>query len=282
MHGNFFGQQWFTRTGKQTTNLASINKGVLRSFPVPIAPLNEQHRIVAKVEELFSDLNVAVATLERVQAKLKRYRAAVLKAAIDGKLTADWRTRHPATEPASGLLDRILTERRSRWENAQRAKFTAADKEPPKGWQAKYPEAIGPETAKLPQLPDGWCWASVEQMLAEPSCNGISVKGADSPPGVPALRLSAMTDGGFDYSSRRYIPITDDVADHLAISADDFFVARGNGSLHLVGRGTLAQQPPERIVFPDTMIRLRFVEAGTLGRFIRLAWQSRWIALLKS
>src|SRR5438309_6519171 len=84
-HGNFFGQQWFTRTGKQTTNLASINKGVLRSFPIPVAPLNEQRRIVAKIEELFSDLDVAVATLERAQAKLKRYRAAVLKAAVEGE-----------------------------------------------------------------------------------------------------------------------------------------------------------------------------------------------------
>ena len=67
LHGNFFGQQWFTRTGKQTTNLASINKNVLRAFPVALAPLNEQHRIVAKVEELFSDLDAAVAALERVR-----------------------------------------------------------------------------------------------------------------------------------------------------------------------------------------------------------------------
>ena len=51
-HGNYFGQKWFTRTGKQTTNLASINKGVLSRFPVPLAPQDEQRRIVAKIEEL--------------------------------------------------------------------------------------------------------------------------------------------------------------------------------------------------------------------------------------
>ena len=92
-HGNHFGQQWFVKTGKQTTNLASINKGVLRRFPVPVAPLPEQRRIVAKIEELFSDLDAGVAALNRVKAKLKRYRAAVLKAAVEGKLTAGWRAK---------------------------------------------------------------------------------------------------------------------------------------------------------------------------------------------
>ena len=107
-HGNFFGQQWFTTTGKQTTNLASINKGVLRRFPVPAAPVNEQRRIVAKIDELFSDLDAGVAALERAKAKLKRYRAAVLKAAVEGKLTEEWRAKHPPKETASQLLERIL------------------------------------------------------------------------------------------------------------------------------------------------------------------------------
>ena len=55
-------------------------------------------------------------------------------------------------------------------------------------------------------------------------------------------------------------------------------MARGNGSLHLVGRGTLAQSPPEQIVFPDTMIRLRFVPiVPTLSRFVALMWQTRFV-----
>ena len=70
----------------------------------------EQRRIVAKLDELFSDLDAGVAALERVRANLKRYRAAVLKAAVEGKLTEDWRAKHPDTEPASVLLERILTE----------------------------------------------------------------------------------------------------------------------------------------------------------------------------
>ena len=90
--------------------------------------LAEQRRIVAKIEELFSDLDAGVVALERVRANLKRYRAAVLKAAVEGKLTEDWRAQHPDTEPASVLLERILADRRRQWEQAQLAKFAQAGK----------------------------------------------------------------------------------------------------------------------------------------------------------
>ena len=155
LHGNFFGQQWFTKTGKQTTNLASINKGVLSRFPIPLAPLAEQRRIVAKIDELFSDLDAGVAALERARVNLKRYRAAVLKAAVEGKLTEQWRAEHPATEPASVLLERILSTRRKKWEVDQLAKYAAAGKTPPKDWREKYVEPAGPDAAELPALPRG-------------------------------------------------------------------------------------------------------------------------------
>lgn len=151
----------YIRAAHGGAGLAHITKGVFEASVLLIPPLAEQRRIVAKVEELVSDLDAAVAALERVRVRLKRYRAAVLKAAIDGKLTEEWRSRHPDTEPASALLDRILGERRRRWEDAQRAKFTAAGKEPPKGWQAKYPEPAPVEADGLPPLPSGWCWATL-------------------------------------------------------------------------------------------------------------------------
>ena len=134
--------------------------GHITAFP----PLNEQRRIVARIEELFSNLDAGVAALKRAKANLKRYRAAVLKAAVEGTLTAEWRAAHPDAEPAATLLARILSERRQKWQADQLAKFAAAKKEPPKGWQAKYVEPKGPETSGLPKLPEGWCWASVEQI----------------------------------------------------------------------------------------------------------------------
>ncbi|MCA9111532.1 MAG: restriction endonuclease subunit S, partial [Planctomycetaceae bacterium] len=89
--------------GKRGIGQPNVNATTLSKVTLPIAPFNEQHRIVAKIEELFSDLDAGVAALERAKANLKRYRAAVLKAAVEGKLTEQWRADHPDTdtEPAS-------------------------------------------------------------------------------------------------------------------------------------------------------------------------------------
>jgi type I restriction enzyme S subunit len=146
-----------------TTRL-KLTQGAMRRIPIPVAPPNEQRRIVARIEELFSDLDAGVAALKRAKANLRRYRAAVLKAAVEGKLTEDWRARHPAKEPASKLLARILQERRQKWEAEQLARFAAAKKEPPKNWREKYVEPAPPETAGLPELPESWCWVSIDQI----------------------------------------------------------------------------------------------------------------------
>ena len=129
-----------------------------------VAPLPEQRRIVAKIEELFSDLDAGVAALERVRANLKRYRAAVLKAAVEGRLSEDWRTRHPATEPAAKLLERILAERRAKWEQDQLRKFKEAGKTPPKGWKEKYEEPQTPGEWVGADLPRTWTLASIDQL----------------------------------------------------------------------------------------------------------------------
>ena len=73
------------------TTIKHLTGAALSQVQFPIPPLAEQKRIVAKIEELFSDLDAGVAALERAKANLKRYRASVLKAAVDGKLTEAWR-----------------------------------------------------------------------------------------------------------------------------------------------------------------------------------------------
>jgi type I restriction enzyme S subunit len=258
------------------STMRHINRKPFLAHKVRLPSLRAQDAIAAKIDELFSDLDAGVAALERARANLKRYRAAVLKAAVEGELTEQWRNEHPDVEPASKLLERILAERRKKWEEAQLAKYAAADKTPPNGWKEKYSTPVMPRANSLPQLPDKWCWATVDQLLIEPACNGVSVRGSDNPPGIASLRLNAMSDSGFDFSQRRYIPLPEKTARELAIRMDDFFVSRGNGSLRLVGRGTLAIEPNELIVFPDTMIRLRFID-NSLAKLLAHFWPSRFI-----
>jgi type I restriction enzyme S subunit len=69
----------------------------LSACEVPLPPTNEQHRIVAKIEELFSELDKGIENLKTAQAQLKVYRQALLKHAFEGKLTAQWRAERNAT-----------------------------------------------------------------------------------------------------------------------------------------------------------------------------------------
>ena len=105
--GNSFGQDFFSRFGKQTTNLASINLAVLSQFPIPIPPLAEQRRIVAEVERRLSVARQAEAAVEASLARAERLRQSILKQAFSGRLVPQ----DPNDEPASALLERIRAER---------------------------------------------------------------------------------------------------------------------------------------------------------------------------
>jgi type I restriction enzyme, S subunit len=161
---------WLTSAKQHAEALASgttfleLSGAKAAMIPLPLAPACEQARIVAKLEELLSDLDAGVDELKAAQKKLAQYRQSLLKAAVEGTLTAEWRTKNTPTETGAQLLQRILTERRARWEVKQLAKYKEQGKAPPKDWHKKYPEPVKPNTNDLPELPQGWVWASVEQL----------------------------------------------------------------------------------------------------------------------
>jgi type I restriction enzyme S subunit len=151
-------------------------------LPVPVPPLPDQRQIVAEIEKQFTRLDAGVAALRRVQANLKRYRAAVLKAACEGRLVpteaelakAEGRT----YETGEQLLARILADRRKNWRG-----------------RGKYKGPAAPDTASLPRLPAGWAWATVEQ-LAE-VVRGASPRPAGDPRyfggSVPWITVGPLT-----------------------------------------------------------------------------------------
>jgi type I restriction enzyme S subunit len=197
---------YFRHRCKNHVNQASIAAEPLsRTVPLLVAPSARQDRIADMLDELLSDLDAGVAALERVRAKLVQYRAAVLNAAVEGELTAEWREKHPATEPASELLEHILDKRRRRWEEAQLQKFKAAGKAPPKDWKSKYKEPTRPDVTKLPILPKGWCWASVEQISTK-VVDGVHKKPDYVSSGIPFVTVRNLTAGpGISFEKLNYI-----------------------------------------------------------------------------
>jgi type I restriction enzyme S subunit len=144
--------EWESKATGST--FSAISGDILRSQPIPLAPLAEQRRIVEAIEAQFTRLDAGIDALHRLKANLKRYKAAVLKAACEGRLVAQ----DPGDEPAADLLARILHERRAHWEADQRAR----GKDPLK---LTYPEPVAPSTDDLPELPEGWVWASLDQIF---------------------------------------------------------------------------------------------------------------------
>lgn len=167
----FLSQAEFRRFARQhmtgSAGQMRVSTTWLSATEIPVPPLSEQTRIVTKLEELLSDLDAGVAELKAAQKKLVQYRQSLLKAAVEGALTAEWRKQNPPGETGAQLLARILTERRARWEAKQLAKFEEQGKPAPKDWQSKYPEPVAPDTTALPELPQGWVWASLGQLLQE-------------------------------------------------------------------------------------------------------------------
>lgn len=141
-----------------------LSSKTIGEIELPLPSRAEQTRIVAKLEELLSDLDAGVAELKAAQKKLAQYRQSLLKAAVDGSLTAEWRKNNQPTEMGAQLLERILKERRARWEEKQLVKFKEQGKTPPKDWQKKYPEPLQPNAADLPALPESWSWATIDQL----------------------------------------------------------------------------------------------------------------------
>lgn len=133
----------------------------LRKSKFNLAPLNEQIRIADKIDELFSELDNGIEELETAQKKLELYRQSLLKSAVEGELSKEWRE---VSETGEQLLARILKERRERWEQEKLKEFAEKGKNPPKNWQEKYPDPVQPDTENLPQLPEGWVWAKLEQL----------------------------------------------------------------------------------------------------------------------
>ncbi len=197
----------------KSTTIPGINRNDAYSVRVPVAPFPEQRRIMAKIEELFTRLDAGVESLKIAKGQLEAYRQSVLKAAFDGRFTARWREESRGEiEPPGKILERILAEQRLIWADRQREKYAARGKSPPKGWRERYKEPAAPDTSDLGDLPEGWTWASVEQ-LASPAPRSIQSGPFGSnlrhsefqDTGILAIGIDNVVEGTFSYGKRHRI-----------------------------------------------------------------------------
>ena len=256
----------------KSTTIPSLSRDDLYQTHIDLPPEREQVRISEKLEELLSHLDAGMAELQAAQKKLTQYRQSLLKAAVEGQLTADWRKKNVPTEDGAQLLERILSERRARWEAKQLAKFNSQGKKPPKGWQSKYPEPARPDTENLPELPEGWVWATIEEV------GNIQLGRQRSPSKLKGLsptkyiRAANITENGVDLSDVLHMDFNEEERETFYLQQGDILLTEASGSPEHVGRPAIWKGPERMYCFQNTV--LRFSPKGITSTFSYFSFMS--------
>ncbi|MEW8293964.1 MAG: restriction endonuclease subunit S [Candidatus Thiodiazotropha sp.] len=206
--------QQFKENTKGTTR-PRVNLKFVRSLQLPIAPYEQQKRIVAKIEELFSHIDVGIEALKNSKQLIKQYRQSVLKAAVTGELTKEWREANKnKLEPASQILKKIEKQKLAayekeietwnnlinEWENSGKN-----GKKPSKLTKPKKVEPLSTEELKrLPTLPDGWVWAKILQVSTKIT-DGEHFKPPTEESGVYFLSAKDIREEGVNLENPLYI-----------------------------------------------------------------------------
>ena len=227
-----------------------LNIAHVRALRIPVAPANEQRRIVAKLDDVFDQTCAAKARIERVPELLEKLKRSMLSAAFRGDLTKDWRAAHLDVEPASALLDHTRAARHRRREDVLRAK----GKDPK---NAAYDASIALDTRDLPDLPPGWLWTSAGELIdrieagRSPKAHGRPAKPGEQ--GV--LKVSAVSWGRFLPEENKAL-ISGDVAEpELLVRRGDLLISRAN-TVKLVGAVVIVEDDFPNLMLSDKTLRL--------------------------
>lgn len=243
-------------------------------LPVQLAPEYEQKRIVAKIEELFSELDKGVEYLKKAQAQLKVYRQALLKHSFEGKLTADWREANKdKLESTSELLAHIKTEREADHSNkTDNWKVAVIDWEE-KGKKGKRPskpskltefEKLSLEELKQAELlPDHWILERLGWMSYGVGY-GTSAKSVRSGL-MPVLRMGNIQNGKFDWTNLAYTSDQSEITKYQLSSGDVLF--NRTNSPEWVGK-TALYRGEKAALFAGYLIRINHIDTIIDSRYL--------------
>lgn len=258
----------------------------LKKCDFPLPPFNEQKRIVAKIEELFSELDNGIAALKTVREQLKVYRQAVLKHAFEGKLTAKWREDNAdKLESTEQLLARIQQEREARyrqqleeWESAVK-KWEEQGKEGKKPGKPALPKdsELNIDLAPLTlwELPLGWRWLKLCDLLQSSPQNGLYKPASDYGSGCQIIRIDNFYDGSVvnDETLKR-LSVTDDEKETYGLQLGDLIVNRVN-SIEYLGKSALIRRLNEPTVFESNIMRCSLVDRSISNEYVTLYLNSK-------
>ena len=231
----------------RSTAIPGLNRYDAYNLRVRVPPLPEQRRIVAKIEELFSELDKGIENLKTARAKLNVYRQAVLKHAFEGKLTAQWREKNKdKLETPEQLLARIKQERETRYEQQLNEWKAAVKTWEENGKPGKRPHApkrplevtgISDDVGeRLPLLPVGWLWVHLGNISHVSGGITKHQKRNSLPRKMKYLRVANVYADKIFTDQVYKIGVTDEEAEKCSLNVGDLLIVEGNGSIEQVGR----------------------------------------------
>ena len=230
------------RNGTIATAQPNCNGKTLSKMILPLPPLAEQKRIVAKIEELLPYVDryaAAYEKLEQFNAKFPEdMKKSILQYAIQGKLVEQ------RAEEGTGeeLYQQILKEKK------RLIKEGKIKKEKP------LPEIVEDE---IPfDIPESWKWVRLLDVVEEKPANGFSPKGVDYQTAVKNLTLTATTSGYFKADAFKYVDIQLEPDSKYWLKKDDLLIQRSN-SRELVGTSCIYTGDDDAFIYPDLMMKLR-------------------------
>jgi type I restriction enzyme, S subunit len=251
--------------------------GFIAQSPINLPPLAEQHRIVAKIEELFSELDAGEESLRLARKQLGVYRQSLLKQAFEGKLTAPWRQQNPhLLESSDQLLKRIQVEREAHhkrqikdWQVALKEWEASdkAEKKPPK------PQKLTPVSDKNIVLncesPDSWATLNLSQFVLElgqgwsPKCeNRVAIESEWA-----VIKTTAIQIGHFDPSANKALPKNFPARPWLGLRSGEILITRA-GPRSRCGIVCRVKGDHPRLMLCDKAYRLVLSELAASPEFV--------------
>lgn len=240
-----------------------FNKTSFRKLKIPVASIGYQQAIVSKIEELFSHIDAGVEGLKQAKAKLQHYRQSVLKDAVTGKLTEQWREQNEdKLESAEHLLERILEERRANWEAEQLKAFEEKDKTPKNDkWKDKYkvPKSFNKKEQPL-VIPSAWEWCYFESLGVVSGGLTKNSKRNSFEKKLPYLRVANVYANELRLEDIQEIGVTDTELGRVLLEEKDLLIVEGNGSPDQIGRLAVWDNSISPCVHQNHLIKVRLID----------------------
>lgn len=220
----------------------TLNSKSIANLMIPLAPLNELQRIVAKIEELLPYVDCYAAAYEKLEQFNAKFpedmKKSILQYAIQGKLVEQ----RPEEGTGKELYRQIQTEKQ------RLIKEGKIKKEKP------LPKIVEDE---IPfDIPESWKWVRLLDVVEEKPANGFSPKGVDYQTAVKNLTLTATTSGYFKADAFKYVDIQLEPDSKYWLKKDDLLIQRSN-SRELVGTSCIYTGDDDAFIYPDLMMKLR-------------------------